>query len=704
MGQGKSALDLFRGDRVVADQYFDQMDYKNAIHFYEKVLDKKPKDLQSKYRIAQSHLHLNAPQTSEVWLRSLTADPNSSVEMKIFYAEVLRRNGKADEAIDWYTRVLAEGENHEIASKLEFLTNLSYYLRDSVYELSNLSINTELSEFALQPYGKEMIFLSSRQTEKYIQHQPANAINEDEGMLRYFTLKDNQITHLIYSDEAKPYYHDGPLSIYNEGKSVAFTRNNLKDASRSKGITRLNLKLFLADVSGSTNWTNITPFKYNSDNYSVGHPAVLSNGLMMYFSSDMPGGYGGADLYVTKFENNEWSTPQNLGPKVNTSENELFPTLLNDTTLYFASSGLGGFGGLDIFTARIVDEGVIEPKNMGTPINSPADDFSMLMDTEGRKGFFSSNRANGKGLDDIYEFKTIMFSAVGKVVTKQTKVPIANAEVIINAQNGVFQVTTITDSLGIFRMDLPYDEEFRLTSAAEEHSPIYRVPYSTDETKISYDTLTLELWEHELYAKGRLFSNETQELIPEVLVTIENIDNGLKDSITTRSDGTYSFPLAPNMHYRINASHEGFLSKGFTINTKELFTGDLLNDIVLEEEYEDKLVIYFDFNKSEISSNDRKSFKELLRTLRRFPESILNIGAHADSRGTETYNKKLSEERLRTVVSYFRRNGIPMKRIHGLAFGEELPLNQCSSGVECPEEDHSKNRRAELKVQMNAIH
>ena len=185
---------------------------------------------------------------------------------------------------------------------------------------------------------------------------------------------------------------------------------------------------------------------------------------------------------------------------------------------------------------------------------------------------------------------------------------------------------------------------------------------------------------------------------------LENLDNGVKDSIVTTKDGTYGFPLEPDVSYRINAEIEGFLPNGFTINTRNIYRGELLNDILLEEVYVDKLVAYFDFDEDKLKTEYETEMKQLIRTLKRFPESILNIAAHADSRGQLAYNKRLSEDRLKTLVSYFKRQGIQSDRIHGTALGEELLLNQCSDGTDCHEDDHSKNRRGELKVQLTALH
>lgn len=703
-GQSKSVLDLLRGDRQVANEFYDEMDYRSAIHFYEKTLEKNPDDLESKFKIAKSYLSLNQTEESEIWLRSLVSHSDATLEMRMLYTEVLRRNGKMDQVKEWYGIILSEVHNEEIASKLHFINNIESYQRDAAYEVNHLAINSELSDFSLQPYHDNMIFLSARQTERYIQHQPSSASSEDEGMLRYFTLNGDMVDLLIYNEELKPYYHDGPLGVYNQNHNVAFTRNDLRKAEKTKGESRLNLKIYFADCSDPNNWYNIQPFEHNSNSYSNGHPALNSNGTVMFFSSDMPGGYGGADLYITYNYDGTWSTPENLGPTINTSANELFPTVFNDTTLYFSSDGLGGFGGLDLFVSSFKNNKLSRPSNMGSPINSPADDFSLTMSENGRSGHFSSNREGGMGMDDIYAFKTTTYAGVAKVLRHQDNAPIADAEVRIEAVGRDEQWTATTDTAGVFQINVPYDADYRISVSKEGHSTLYKEPFSTQKSRIDYDTLALKLWEHDLFAKGLLYSNETQERISEVVVVLENLDNGVKDSITTREDGAYSFALVPDTRYKVTASHEGFIPEGYNLNTTGIYAGDLLNDILLEEVFVDKVVTYFGFNETQLSPSDYENFDELVRTLKRFPKSILNIATHADARGTNEYNKRLSEGRLNELIKYFGRKGIPKRRIRGIAFGEALLLNQCSSGVECGEEDHSKNRRGELKVQMEAIH
>ena len=138
--------------------------------------------------------------------------------------------------------------------------------------------------------------------------------------------------------------------------------------------------------------------------YAVGHPALSPDGKRLYFSSDKPGGQGGADIYYVEIQGESFGAVRNLGPAVNTPEDEVFPFVDSEGSLYFASSGHLGFGGLDIFRSQAQNGCWTKPENLGLPVNSPQDDFAYVLDSSRSKGFFSSNRGNDPDNDDLYAF------------------------------------------------------------------------------------------------------------------------------------------------------------------------------------------------------------------------------------------------------------------------------------------------------------
>lgn len=249
-------------------------------------------------------------------------------------------------------------------------------------------------------------------------------------------------------------YHDGPASFTADGNTVYITRSFFGKAKR-EGIYKTNeLKIYSASKTNGS-WGELKPFYLNSKDYSVGHPSISADGQTLYFVSDMPGGKGGTDIYMCKREGDGWGKPINLGAPVNTSENEMFPCIQPDGTLYFSSEGHAGYGALDIFKTSFVNGSWSTPVNIQKPFNSSYDDFAIAFAPGGKTGFFSSNRAGGVGNDDIYVFKNIEpplpAYISGKVKDKTTMEPIAGATIFLyNTGNGKVKVLK-TDADGMYK-------------------------------------------------------------------------------------------------------------------------------------------------------------------------------------------------------------------------------------------------------------
>jgi len=215
---------------------------------------------------------------------------------------------------------------------------------------------------------------------------------------------------------------------------------------------------------------------------------------------------------------------------------------------------------------------------------------------------------------------------------------------------------------------------------------------------LGIDSIQIELTAKELFAKGRIFDNETQQPLPGVKVEYRE-NGGAWQAIDLGVNQTYSIKLNRGNQYDFSFSKTGYVSKGLTINTKGTGNIELLNDIVLEQESIEGIVINFDYKKSKITKDAEKALNALVEILKKYPEAKINIGAHTDVRGTADSNQKLSDQRAKATADYFGKKGIAEGRITWKGFGEELILNQCSEGVKCTEDDHRQNRRAEIKVQ-----
>jgi outer membrane protein OmpA-like peptidoglycan-associated protein len=535
------------------------------------------------------------------------------------------------------------------------------------------------------------------------------AFTDEESManlLETEQLVDGSYGHvsLFRKDDLKTPFHDGPIVFYDNYKKAAFTRTNFVNRNGlMDAIGNVNLKLYLAEV-GAVSLKNIKPFQYNNDGYSLAHATFTADGNTIYFSSTNPMGHGGSDIYYSTLQNGEWTEPVNVGSPVNTPGDEMYPHLENDSTLYFTSNGHGGFGGLDNFLSHQRKGKFTNAFNLGYLMNSSYDDFGVVTDSTGRLGYFSSNRPGGYGDDDIYRFIAKKYSLQGQTLERNNPTQVVpNTKITIKDEHGNVLNATQSDDSGNFRIDLPFDTDISISAEKSGYDMLEDIGFSTRGLSFNIDSLLLPLWRHSLFAKGRIFSNETQALLPNSTVFRIDLTTGQTDTVVVSKNGEYVFLVYPNHKYRIEATKGGFIKNGFDLNTKELYDGDLLNDIVLEEVYIEKSEPLFDLNKSNIRSEAFSSLNKVVRTLKKYPGTTLNIGAHADSRGTKEYNLRLSAKRAETVVQYFTGKGISRSRIESHAFGEELILNRCSDGVECSEEDHSLNRRVEIKVQNKPI-
>jgi hypothetical protein len=290
-------------------------------------------------------------------------------------------------------------------------------------------INTAFQEYSPAFYKNGIVFIGSNpavEKEKKTDDETGKkatsfflATREDNGSLKKV---------VPFAEELTTKYYDGPLSFNYDGTMVYFTRSNLRrgKAVRSKdGLVKL--KIFTAQKT-ETGWTNIIELPLNMPDYDCAHPSISPDGKRLYFSSNRPDGFGGMDLYVCTFLNGKWSIPVNCGPKINTPKNEIFPSIHADGTLFFSSNGREGLGNLDIFYTMRTDTGWLTPKALPEPINSASDDFGLIVSPDKKSGYFSSNRASGKGDDDVYSFMSSDNIHETIIASTQTESPVQETE------------------------------------------------------------------------------------------------------------------------------------------------------------------------------------------------------------------------------------------------------------------------------------
>jgi outer membrane protein OmpA-like peptidoglycan-associated protein/tetratricopeptide (TPR) repeat protein len=396
---------------VKAEKNYDSYAYVDAIDNYKKVAEKGYQDEKIFQKLGNAYyFKAELPQALKWYDQLFMLYPNQEPEYLYRYSQALKSVGnyaKADQMLEQFNAISGNDKRGAL-----FVDNKNYLeeikANSDRFQVVDAGVNSNSSDYGSSFWGNKLVFASARDTGGVAK--------------KVFKWTNTSFTNLYWS-EMKP---DGEMgkperferninSMFNEstpvftqdGKTMYFTRNNFLVGKRGRDINKNTLlKLYKATLDKEGNWTSVTELPFNSDNYSVAHPALSVDEKTLYFASDMPGTLGQSDLFRVKI-NEDWKygKPENLGPAINTEGRETFPFISADNELYFASDGRPGLGGLDVYVAKIdVDGGFYEIQNIGEPINSNQDDFAFLINSKDRNGFFTSNREGGKGCDDIYRF------------------------------------------------------------------------------------------------------------------------------------------------------------------------------------------------------------------------------------------------------------------------------------------------------------
>jgi hypothetical protein len=309
-------------------------------------------------------------------------------------------------------------------------------------------------------YKDKIVFTSSRN--KKVFSKEDNWHNEPYLDLYMADIDKTQLTNIVNFDKnINGKMHDGPATFSKTGTTMAFTRNNYHDKSKDRIV---ELQIFFSEYSDGK-WSTPTTFAYNSIGYSVGHPCFNAAANTMYFISDMPGGFGGSDIYkTTKDGSGVWSKPVNLGNQINTEGDELFPFYEeNSMMLFFTSDGRYGLGGLDIFLCEIRDDKIGKIINVGAPLNSRFDDISAIADDKMSTGYFSSNRPGGKGTDDMYSFNIQKIDKrIQGIVLQKNGTPIPKSFVKLYNDKDMVIDSVITKEDGAFIFKAANNSNFKL--------------------------------------------------------------------------------------------------------------------------------------------------------------------------------------------------------------------------------------------------
>lgn len=472
-----------------ADTAFQLGEYNKALEMYERLMEKEDgsKQMQAElaFKVARcADLLNNSKKAESRYVRAIRKKYDDPA-VYLLCANQMLKNENLDGAEEYFTiakqKLAPEPRlDYGLAS-----VELSRLWKDSLtrYEVTNIkAVNGRENDFAASyawdDFGTVYFTTSRGEGEKTpkvsdISGMPLTNIYE----VRIDRQGEWGKPVLIADTTVNVNFDNGAASFSADYKTMYFT------VCKEEAAKKLGCQIVSSQRRGAE-WAAPVNLRLVDDSVSVGHPSVSADGLELYFSSRMPGGFGGADIWMSRRSSptGTWGRPVNAGPSINTPGDELYPFVREDGNLYFSSDYLPGFGGLDIFRAIKSDVGAWNVTNMLPPINSPQDDFGIIFQGRRERGLFSSSRKEGRGGDDIYSFvlPDLEFFVQGKIHDKNTDKGIGGAKVTVYGSDGSVQETE-TKSDGSYRVTLLQYNDYIVVGSAKE--------YLRKKTKISTNNL-----------------------------------------------------------------------------------------------------------------------------------------------------------------------------------------------------------------------
>ena len=629
----------------INEQYFTAKDlYKTAAE-KERKLDKK---LLYIFRVGECYRYLtDVDQAETYYSRAIDGNYKDAI-VYLRIADAQREQGKYKEAEKNYQIYFDKsgdkrGKDGAEACKLaqEWKKNPTRHIITP-----ELVLNTANYDFAptfADRKNSELIFSSSRAgSTGEIEEQRTGEGRTD----LWITVRDKK------GKWGEPTPLPAPVNTEdNEGAAIFNRKGDVMFYTNCPNEKKQNLGCDIYEVERkSGKWGTPVKMKLkNADSVSVGHPALTNDDMSMIFASDMEGGQGGKDLWMVTYDKREktWSDPVNLGPKINTAGDDMFPFIAEDGSLYYSSDGLLGMGGLDMYKATVVgtEKKWENPINLGYPMNSPQHDFGIVFEAE-NKGFFTSNRVGGKGRDDLYSFtvppllyglKVTVLDAASK--EKKVDMPLANIEV-------------------------------RLVGS--------------DNSSVSLKTNDQGIVEFVVNGDKRYINEKTSYTVEAVLG-----EKMIKEGQLTKQFSTVGVDVSTNWDFKFYMKKVDKQPLRLPMIVYAYDKADLMkNDTV----------------------NSEDSLLFLYNTLIENPTIKITLRSHTDFRGNDAYNLKLSQRRAQTCVDFLISKGIPKERMNAQGMGEKEPATTADNILlteayikklktkQEQEAAHQANRRTDFKI------
>ena len=688
-GGGKKATSHFiNGEKEYASQR-----YIYAIPFLKASLgSKNQNDSLALLHIADSYWYTRNYDSALTYYQRFNEKYGRLFSASQRIAELFANKGEYASSVKIYQQLLKEIPAHDeklLKARLKGFSSINGFLKDSLnYTTHLLNLNTGQQDFSPQYFENGIVFVSNRYSKRRAEKEfgwdglpfagiyrvkdtldlytadsaaarslhstrlsikvnddyTAHTSNDNDIILVNHTRSDYNATIQQlerFSDELNSKYNYGPLCFNRKGDVVYFTRNNLVP-----GNGRYNLEICEARLENGK-WGRIKVMPFVQKNYDFYHPALNAEENRLYFCSNMPGGLGKSDIYyVSLMSDYDKGLPINLDDKINTSGNELFPTIHGDT-LFFSSDGHPGLGGLDIYSTQLTRGNWKTPVNLGYPVNTSFDDFGIIYNGSTTRGLFSSNRL---GTDDLYLFekRSFVVTLSGDVLNRKDMRKLERLKVIIQSTDPEepMKDSLVTDLTGIYQFTVKPGRDYSLSFSREGFVP-ENVPALNSGTEVRKNI-------------GSVMLTPLAEIKPAVEQDRD------KDSVPDVKDkcpdvkGTVSNHGCPDIQARINE-----LAK----------------------------MVFFKTASDQLTEAAKKPLNEVVQYLKEFPNLILSIEGHTDNKAGAAYNLDLSRRRAASVKKFFTSRGFDAIRFTAEGFGLERPIADNST-----EEGRAVNRRVAIKA------
>ncbi|MFK8275305.1 OmpA family protein [Capnocytophaga cynodegmi] len=512
-----------------ANEMYKNYAYIDAIKIYENIAKKGFVNQELLERLGNSYYFNAEYDKASTWYEKLFENKEYKVQPEYYYryALSLKSLGKYAES-DQMMRKFVEITGADDTRAILFEEHKDY--REEIKENSNrlellqTGVNTEHSEYGTAFYGDKVIFAASNTS----LIKPVSKWTGESFYDLYEANRDSisLLKKTLFSSKINTKFNESTAVFTKDGKTVYFTRNNYVNKKvRMDSENTILLKILRATKDDRGNWGNIVEMPFNSNTYSVAHPALSPDEKYLYFASDMPGTLGSSDIFRVEILENGYGKPENLGNIINTSGRESFPFISKDNVLYYSSDGYPGLGGLDIFAVKLYDNGTTSRViNIGEPGNSVDDDFCFVIDKESKVGFLTSNRTGGKGKDDIYGFYeriplnfTCNKILKGVVKNSETMEIISGATVSLSGKKMDLLKTEASDPAGGFA----FGEEFINCQDSHFYLKGEKEGYETAEVKVEMKGKGKEI-HYEILLKPRVIKVTEGDDLAKVF-KIENI-------------------------------------------------------------------------------------------------------------------------------------------------------------------------------------